>query len=138
MGILRGSGLGLALLVATTTPPGNGADAVQHESAPVSLAVPGRSNMYPFAAARGPFVVVAWAATAADGPTDVYAAVSRDAGRHFGSPVRVNETPGNARVSAEQPPRVALVPRAGRDTEIVIVWTAKGPQGSRLLYHAVG
>ena len=42
----------------------------------------------------------------------------------FAQPVRVNSTPGDARVNGEQPPRVALASRKG-DPEIVVIWTAK-------------
>ena len=40
--------------------------------------------------------------------TDVYAAFSRDGGASFGAPARVNDVDGDARVSGEQAPRVAL------------------------------
>jgi hypothetical protein len=45
----------------------------------------------------------------------------------------VNSTPGDARVNGEQPPRVALEPRAGGPSEITIVWTAQGSAGTRLM-----
>jgi hypothetical protein len=54
-----------------------------------SLVVKGRSNTTPWVAAAGPFVAVAWGAST-DGKTDVFVAVSRDAGRSFGLPVQVN------------------------------------------------
>jgi hypothetical protein len=41
---------------------------------------------------------------------------------------------GQASLGAEQPPRIALVPRAGREPEVLIVWTAKSQNGTRLLY----
>ncbi len=97
------------------------------------LAVPGRSNANPSIAASGRFVVITWGATTAEGPTDVYAAASRDGGRTFGSPARVNDVAGQARLAGEQPPRVALVPRAGQEPAIVVVWTAKATEGTRLL-----
>ena len=97
------------------------------------LGMEGRSSANPSAAAAGAFVALAWAASVKDGPTDVYVAVSRNSGRTFGAPVRVNDIAGDARVSGEQPPRVSLVVRAGVDPSIVIVWTAKGENGTRLL-----
>jgi hypothetical protein len=65
--------------------------------------------------------------------TDIYASTSRDGGRTFSAPVRVNRTPGDASVGGEQPPRVTLVPRDGRDPAIVVVWTAKDSGGTRLV-----
>jgi hypothetical protein len=97
------------------------------------LTVAGRSSANPSIAATGQFVAVAWGATTTDGPTDIYAAASRDGGRTFGSPVRVNDVAGEARLSGEQPPRVALVPRAGREPSLVVVWTARAAAGTRLL-----
>src|SRR5262245_26850313 len=95
--------------------------------ATVDLAVPGRASTTPSIAADSETVVIAWGATVEGGATDVYAAVSRDAGRTFGSAVRVNDTAGDARLSGEQPPRVAVQ----RDA-ITIVWTTKGPRGTVL------
>ena len=69
-----------------------------------------------------------------NGATDVFAAVSRDGGRAFGAPVRVNNVEGDARLNGEQPPHVALVPRAGHDPAIVVVWTTKGANGTKLLH----
>jgi hypothetical protein len=99
----------------------------------VTLAVAGRANAAVSVQAVGAFTVVAWAATAVGGPTDIYAAVSRDSGRTFGAPARVNDVDGDASVGGEQPPRVALVPRAGSDPAIVVVWTAKQKSGTRIL-----
>jgi len=92
-----------------------------------------RTNANVSLAASGAFAVLAWGASDADGVTDVYAAISADGGRTFGSPVRVNDVAGEARLSGEQPARVALVPRPGRTPSIVVVWTAKGARGTRLL-----
>ena len=78
----------------------------------IDIAISGRASANPSIAASGPFVVVAWGAAAKDGPTDVFVAVSRDAGRTFRAPVRVNDVAGDARLSGEQPPRVSLVARA--------------------------
>jgi hypothetical protein len=100
----------------------------------VELAVSGRANANPSIAAGGQFIAVVWGAAVKDGPTDIYVAVSRTAGRTFGGPVRVNDVIGDARLSGEQPPRVSLVARNGRDPSIVVVWTSKGASGTRLLH----
>ena len=80
---------------------------------PISLAVPGRANANVSLVGDGAFVAAVWSAAAPDGVTDVFAAVSRDGGATFGAPVRVNSTPGDARVNGEQPPRVTLAVRSG-------------------------
>jgi hypothetical protein len=100
---------------------------------PIALGVTGRVNATAAIAADGPFVTVAWGGAQPDGATDVFAAVSRDGGRAFGAPVRVNDVDGDARLNGEQPPQVALVRRAGREPAIVIVWTTKGSKGTKLL-----
>ena len=97
-----------------------------------TLAIPGRANATPSVAAAKQFVAVTWGATDAGGLTDVFAAVSRNGGRTFSGAVRVSDE-RHAALGAEQPPRVSLVPRAGRDPEVVVVWTAKANDGSRLL-----
>jgi hypothetical protein len=102
-------------------------------NAPIELGVKGRGNATPTIAADGSFVVVAWGGTTKNGATDVFVAVSRDSGRAFGAPVRVNNVESDARLNGEQPPHVALVPRAGHDPAIVVVWTTKGANGTRLL-----
>lgn len=99
----------------------------------VTLSVPGRSNATPTIAADGQFVAVTWGGTQPGGATDVFAAVSRDGGRAFATPVRVNNIDGDARLNGEQPPHVALVPRTGREPAIVVVWTTKGANGTKLL-----
>lgn len=76
-------------------------------------------------AAAGHRVVAAWAETR-EGRSDVYAAVSDDDGQTFGSSVRVNDIEGDARVSGEQPPRVAL----GHD--VVVVWASRANEASRI------
>jgi hypothetical protein len=92
----------------------------------VTLAVPGRSNQTPWAAALGPIVAVAWGGQATDGRHDVFVAVSRDGGQTFGPAVRVNDIEGEARLGGELPPRVALVPRSGGDVpEIVVAYGSK-------------
>src|SRR5476649_1750125 len=109
------------------------AAALSAASAPVELGVKGRGNATPTIAADGSFVAVAWGGTLASGATDVFTAVSRDGGRAFTAPVRVNKIDGDARLNGEQPPHVALVPRAGHDPAIVVVWTTKGANGTKLL-----
>ena len=79
-------------------------------------------------------MAVGWGAAGKDGPTDVFVAVSRNGGRSFSGPVRVNDMTGDASLSGEQPPRLALVSRNGRDPSIVVVWTSKADSGTRLLH----
>ena len=88
------------------------------------LGVPGVANANPTMAAEGSFVAVAWGASATGGGADVYVAVSGDGGSTFGPPVRANREPGEARLGAERPPVVALVPAAGRLPDIAVLWTA--------------
>lgn len=99
----------------------------------LTLAVPGRANAHVSLVADRQLVAAAWAATAAGGGTDVFAATSRDAGRTFSAPVRVNSTPGDASVNGEQPPRIGLKPHPNSAPDVFVVWTAKGTQGTRLL-----
>jgi len=101
-------------------------------TASVDLAIAGHSNAYPSIAANASVVAVAWAASA-QGAADVYTAISRDAGRTFAKAVRVNDAATRASVSGEQPPRIALIPRSGQTPAVVVVWTAKGSAGTRLL-----
>jgi len=102
-------------------------------AASTELTVVGRRNATPTVAADGAFVAVAWGGAEASGSTDIFAAVSRDGGRSFGAPVRVNHVAGDARVNGEQPPHIALVSRPHRDPAVVVVWTTKGEQGTKLL-----
>jgi len=88
-----------------------------------TLSVAGRTSATPSIAVDGRFVAVVWSAADPQGATDVYAAISRDAGVNFGAPVRVTST-GDVRVSGEQPPKVALVHRNG-EPAIVVAWTAR-------------
>jgi hypothetical protein len=74
-----------------------------------------------------------WSASAPGGATDIFASTSRDGGETFSKPARVNSTPGDARVNGEQPPRVVLIPKQGGAPAIVIIWTAKGATGTKLL-----
>lgn len=101
-------------------------------SATTVLAVPERSNAYASIASAGSFVAIVWGATK-EGATDVFAATSRDGGRTFGLAVSVSNETSRANPAGEQPPRVALVPRSGRDPALVVVWTSKTPTGTRLM-----
>ncbi len=98
----------------------------------VRLAVPGAANEHVTLAASGRIVAAAWAATPEGGQTDIYTAISGDEGQTFSRPVRVGT---DASVNAEQPPRIALAPaRSGQPApEVVVVWTAKAPGGTRLM-----
>jgi len=100
---------------------------------PLVLEVAGRSNVTPSIAADGRVVIVAWSASAQGGATDIYVARSRDGGRTFEAPVRVNDAAGQVSVSGEQPPRIALVPHATGEPSAVAVWTAKGASGTRIV-----
>jgi hypothetical protein len=102
-------------------------------SAAVEVGVKNLANANASIAASESFVGVAWAARTSDGVTDIYAATSRDAGRSFGSPVRVNQVAGAASVSGEQPPRIALIAGRGSAPDVAVMWTAKATEGTRLL-----
>jgi hypothetical protein len=99
----------------------------------IVLSVPGRANAHPSVATDGDVAVVAWSARGSGG-TDVYAAVSSDAGATFGRPVRVNTIAGAAVASAERPPRVAIASAGGTRT-IGVLWigAAAAPAGPRML-----
>jgi hypothetical protein len=90
------------------------------------LGVAGSANSNPTLSARGSFVAVAWGATTPGKGTDVYVALSRDAGATFGAPVRANAESGEARISAERPPVVALVPSNRATPDVAVLWTAGG------------
>ena len=92
---------------------------------PVRLAVAERVNAFPSIAAAGDFVAVAWGATPPGGSADVFLATSRDGGRTFTAPLRVNHTVGEARLGGELPPRVALAPSAKGDPAVIVSWGAK-------------
>jgi len=100
---------------------------------PRPLSVTGRTNANVSLAANGSLVAAAWAASLPGGATDIYVAVSRDDAATFGVPVRVNAKVGDAHVTGEQPPRVALRSRAGLPPEIVVVWTSKGRGGGTIV-----
>jgi hypothetical protein len=90
----------------------------------ITLAVPGRINTTPWVASSGKFVAVVWAASVS-GKGDVYVATSRNGGRSFDAPVRVNAIAGDARVSGEIAPRVSLRSVAGTAPEIAVTWNAR-------------
>ncbi len=106
-----GAAGGVALLAALALGSGGNADTVR-------LGVAGAVNSGVSLAAAGSEVVVTWAARSTS-TTDIYAAWSRDAGASFGPPARVNDVAGDARVSGEQAPRVALGAGAS------VVWIAR-------------
>jgi hypothetical protein len=97
------------------------------------LGVAGRESANASIASAGQFVAVAWGAATPTGSTDVHAAISRDGGRTFGAPSRASTAGSTASLSGEQPPRIALIARAGRDPSIVVVWTTKTPGGTRIM-----
>jgi hypothetical protein len=95
-------------------------------AAPTLLGVPGRHNEGASIAAEGSFVAVTWAAQEKGDNPDVFVAVSRDGGATFASPVRVNREGGEAYVSGELPPRVAIArPASGSDPAVVVAWSAR-------------
>lgn len=93
-----------------------------------TLAIAGRANLAPWIASSGTHVAVAWGAAGEGSKTgDVFVAMSSDSGGTFGRPVRVNAAPGEARVSGEIAPRVALSTTAGQRVPLVTVtWNARG------------
>jgi hypothetical protein len=129
----------LAALVAAVWLVG-GAALVVGQSAPgpaTTVGVPDRVNEYASVASEGAWVALAWAASSDATGTNVYAAVSRDGGASFGTPVRVNAVEKQASVNGEQPPRIAFIPgdrvRGSGSPAIVVVWTAKAAAGTALL-----
>ena len=94
------------------------------QSKDVTLSVAGRASSTPWIASLGANVAIAWGASA-DGKGDIYVAMSRDGGRTFASPVRVNATPGEARISGEIPPRVTLSLPKGTVPIVSVTWNAK-------------
>src|SRR5262245_60475599 len=115
----------VALCLLLSTIPG-------HAAPPTTLGAAGRTNATPSIAADGRFVTVVWGGTEPDGITDLFLAVSRDAGPPFSGPRRGNDTIGDARLNGEHPPQVALVHRANADPAIAVVWTTKGKNGTTL------
>ena len=114
----------LVLLVGAASAPLPARQAAVVPGPPVTLAVPGRANATPWLAAQGAHVAVVWAATAAS-RSDIFVAMSADAGATFAPPVQVNTVAGEGRVNGEIPPRVALRARAGAAPDVVVAWNAK-------------
>jgi hypothetical protein len=120
---VRAATIGALLLTSTTLPA---------QTSVTTLSVPDRTGANPTVAASGAFVAVAFSA-ATISSMDIFVATSINGGATFGAPVQVNRVAGEARVSGEEPPRIALVPRRGATPEIVIVWTAKAGTTWKLL-----
>ena len=121
--VVRFAAIGALLLTSTT---------LAAQTAITTLSVPDRTGANPTVAANGAFVAVAFSA-ATISSMDIFVATSTNGGATFGAPVQVNRVAGEARVSGEEPPRIALVPRRGATPEIVIVWTAKAGTTWKLL-----
>jgi hypothetical protein len=124
MPILKGPGTFTWLFVAVAAICGG---TVWTSGAPpdeITLAIAGRTNTTPWVASSGSFVAVVWAASVS-GKGDVYVATSRNGGRSFDAPVRVNAVAGDARVSGEIAPRVLLRSAAGAVPEIAVTWNAR-------------
>jgi hypothetical protein len=116
--------IGLVLAAAcsrSTAPAASPAETLGATTDIVRLGSSDAANAGAGVAASGDKVVVTWAATAGD-RTNVYAAVSADAGSSFDAPVRVNDVDGDARISGEQAPRVTF----GRD--LAVGWVSR-PNG---------
>jgi hypothetical protein len=99
----------------------------------VDIGVTGRANAHASIASSASFVGVAWATRTEEGVTDIYTAISRDGGRTFGAPVRVNQLAGEASASGEQPPRIVMSDRGSTPPAVVVLWTAKSASGTRLV-----
>lgn len=98
-----------------------------------SLGVDGGANAYPSLAAHGRDAVIVWGVSHSAGGSGIYVAVSRDSGRTFSAPRRVNDETTLANLAGEQPPRVSLAPREHGDPELIVVWTSRGSEGTRLV-----
>jgi hypothetical protein len=93
--------------------------------ADATLAISGAVNQTPWVASQGALVAVVWGASVS-GKGDIFCAVSRDGGRSFATPVRVNAVAGEARISGEIAPRVSLAPLPGSAVPgIVVLWNSK-------------
>ncbi|HKE84783.1 MAG TPA: sialidase family protein [Vicinamibacterales bacterium] len=99
--------------------------------APTTIGIADRINQHVSIGSAGDVVAVVWAASKAGSGTGIYAAISRDEGRSFSGPVRVNGSM-SADVGGEQPPQVAVT-RAGGAPTVIVVWTSKGDAGTRLM-----
>lgn len=94
------------------------------QSKDITLSVAGRANSTPWITSMGSDVAVAWGA-AAGGQGDIYVAMSRDGGRTFAAPVRVNSVAGEARISGEIAPRVTLSAGKSGAPIVSVTWNAK-------------
>ena len=124
MRIVKGSGPLTWLFVAISAIQGATTWTSAAPADEILLAIPGRTNTTPWIASAGEFVAVTWAASVS-GKGDVYVATSRNGGRQWDAPVRVNAIAGEARVSGEIPPRVALRPIVNAVPEIAVAWNAR-------------
>ena len=88
------------------------------------VGIKGAVNANPSIAARGAFVAVAWGASSTGEGSDVYVAVSRDGGASFTTPVRANVEAGEARLGAERPPVIAVIPTNRSTPDVAVLWTA--------------
>jgi hypothetical protein len=120
------------VFAAASRPVGTSALTPAAAAEPLRIAARRGANANVSLVARGRFAAMAWGVTAA-GATDIYVAVSRDGGRAFSTPVRINGRAGGASLSGEQPPRIALVPGKTNEPSIVVGWTAKADAGTRLI-----
>lgn len=113
--------LGLLLTVALV-----GSHGVGGANGEITLSIAGRVNATPWIASEGEFVAVSWGAKTPAGAGDVFVAISADGGLSFASPVQVNTRAGEARLSGETGPRVAIrrQPQVGKP-QVDVVWNAK-------------
>lgn len=109
--------IAIAIIIAAGT-------ALPAQSKDVTLSVAGRASSTPWIASLGSNVAVAWGASA-DGKGDIYVAMSGDGGRTFASPVRVNTSAGEARISGEIQPRVTISLPKGTVPVVSVTWNAK-------------
>jgi hypothetical protein len=98
-----------------STGPSAPPQSVRHE-----FAMPGRRAIAASVAALGSHVVVAWSASDGGG-ADLFAATSRDGGRTFSRPARVNRQPRT--VDSTDPPRLALA-STDNGPKAYVVWTS--------------
>jgi hypothetical protein len=140
---VRGAALLLCVAAAGTgsVPAAGRADPRTLGSAPVRLGLASAANSGASVAAAGSRVVVTWAARS-ESATDVYAALSDDGGASFAAALRVNDVPGEARVSGEQAPRVVLgdgvdVVWVSRQDGASVIRTATLRRGQRAFAPAV-
>jgi hypothetical protein len=108
------------LAVVTSCGGGRSLPVAPEASERIELAISGRSNSAPFAAALGQTVAVVWTASL-DGQSDIYMSISTDGGARFGAPVRVNDVDGDARASGEQAAQVAIAPGG----MVHVVWPSR-------------